>query len=70
MPYFSLARASMVEPVWMESTPSPACVSLVSLVATASMISTSVTPNRVSMEARARTATGPTSAPVLTATQE
>lgn len=64
------ALASMVVPVWMELMPSPACVYLDSLAATASMISMSVTPNHVSMEVLVLTVMGRINAPVLTATQE
>lgn len=60
----------MVALVWMESMRSPACVYLASLAATASMISTSVTPNPASTEELVLTVMGRTSAPVLMATQE
>lgn len=60
----------MVERVWMESTLSPVCVSMGSLAATASMISTSVTPSPVSMEEFVMTGMGRINVPVLMATQE
>lgn len=64
------ALASMVAPAWMELMPSPACVYLDSLGATASMISMSATPNRASTEALVSTVMGRTSAHVLMATWE
>lgn len=54
----------------MESMPSPACVYLDSLAATANMTSTSVTPNPASMEALVLIVTGHTNALVPMATLE
>lgn len=50
--------------------PLPACVCLDLPEATVNTISTSVTPNRASMEALVWTVMGHTSAPVLMDTQE
>ncbi len=55
----------MAAHVWMASTVSLACAQRGSLETTASMTSTSATPDPAWMEAPVRTATAHTSAPAL-----
>ncbi len=68
--FSTAALALMAAPVWTASTPSRVYAHRALQGITASMTSTSVTPNPVLMEAPARTATAPTNAPALMDTSD